>query len=86
MVNIAARLKELALVNGLVISTQTYKLVQGWFERLVAKILARLWQSQGKIQEAYELLHQLYCWFIEGFDTVDMKEVKALLEQLDTQY
>ena len=44
--------------------------------------LARLWDSQGKCREAYELLAPIYNWFTEGFDTKDLKEAKALLEQL----
>ena len=46
--------------------------------------LARLRQSQGKRQEALELLKPVYDWFTEGFDTKDLKEAKALLEQLST--
>ena len=56
-----------------------------WFELLAAKRLARLWQSQGKTVEAYELLHGVYSWFTEGFDTVDMKEAKRLLEELKSK-
>ena len=44
--------------------------------------LARLWQSQGKCKEAYELLAPIYGWFTEGFDTKDLKEAKAVLEEL----
>jgi predicted ATPase len=44
--------------------------------------LARLWRSQGKLQEARELLAPVYGWFTEGFDTLDLKEAKALLEEL----
>jgi predicted ATPase len=44
--------------------------------------LARLWQSQGKRQEAYELLAPVYDWFTEGFDTPDLKDAKALLDEL----
>jgi len=44
--------------------------------------LSRLWQSQGKREEARQLLAELYGWFTEGFDTVDLKEAKALLEEL----
>jgi predicted ATPase len=44
--------------------------------------LARLWQQQGKYQEAYELLAPVYNWFTEGFDTKDLQEAKALLEEL----
>ena len=53
-----------------------------WFELLATKSLARLWQSQGKTTEAYELLNDVYSWFTEGFDTIDMKEAKTLLEKL----
>jgi predicted ATPase len=44
--------------------------------------LARLWQSQGKQAEARRMLAEIYGWFTEGFDTVDLKEAKALLEEL----
>ena len=44
--------------------------------------LARLWQSQGKRKAARELLAPVYNWFTEGFDTKDLKEAKALLEEL----
>jgi hypothetical protein len=45
-------------------------------------ILARLWRSQGKPQQARELLAPVYSWFTEGFDTLDLKEAKALLYDL----
>jgi predicted ATPase len=44
--------------------------------------LARLWRSQGKVSEARELLAPVYGWFTEGFDTLDLKEAKALLDAL----
>jgi hypothetical protein len=44
--------------------------------------LARLWQSQGKRQAAYDLLAPVYAWFTEGFDTPDLQVAKALLEGL----
>jgi predicted ATPase len=44
--------------------------------------LARLWQQQGKKQEAHQLLSEIYGWFTEGFDTKDLQEAKALLEEL----
>jgi predicted ATPase len=44
--------------------------------------LARLWRDQGKPQQARELLAPVYGWFMEGFDTRDLKEAKALLEEL----
>ncbi len=44
--------------------------------------LSRLWQKQGKKQEARQLLAEVYGWFTEGFDTADLKEAKTLLEEL----
>jgi predicted ATPase len=44
--------------------------------------LARLWQAQGKKEEAHHMLEQIYGWFTEGFDTLDLKEAKALLASL----
>ncbi len=44
--------------------------------------LSRLWQQQGKREEAQQMLAEIYGWFTEGFDTVDLQEAKALLEEL----
>jgi predicted ATPase len=44
--------------------------------------LARLWQQQGKRHEAQQRLADIYYWFTEGFDTVDLQEAKVLLEEL----
>ena len=44
--------------------------------------LSRLWQHQGKHKEAHRLLSEIYGWFTEGFDTVDLEEAKALLDEL----
>jgi len=44
--------------------------------------LARLWQQQGKKEEAQRMLAEIYGWFTEGFDTADLQEAKALLEEL----
>jgi predicted ATPase len=52
------------------------------WELRAATSLARLWQSQGKRQEAYDLLAPVYGWFTEGFDTADLKEAKTLLDAL----
>ena len=52
------------------------------WELRAATSLARLWQQHGKQKEAHELLAEIYGWFTEGFDTVDLKEAKALLEEL----
>ena len=70
---------------------------EGYFERALAVArrqqakswelrasmsLARLWRSQGKVSEARELLAPVYRLFTEGFDTLDLKEAKALLDDL----
>jgi predicted ATPase len=52
------------------------------FELRTALDLARLWRDQGKVQQARELLAPVYGWFTEGFDTRDLKEAKALLDEL----
>ena len=44
--------------------------------------LSRLWQQQGKRQAARQLLAPIYSWFTEGFDTADLQEAKALLDEL----
>ena len=51
-------------------------------ELRAAMSLSRLWQKQGKRQAAYDLLAPIYHWFTEGFDTADLQEAKALLEEL----
>jgi predicted ATPase len=52
------------------------------WELRAATSLARLWRDQGKHAEAHELLAPIYGWFTEGFDTLDLKEAKALLDEL----
>ena len=52
------------------------------WELRAAMSLARLWRDQGKVQQARELLAPVYGWFTEGFDTRDLKEAKALLDEL----
>jgi predicted ATPase len=51
-------------------------------ELRVTMSLARLWQRQGKKDEARQMLAEIYSWFTEGFDTADLKEAEALLEAL----
>ena len=51
-------------------------------ELRAAMSLARLWRRQGKRAEAHELLAPIYGWFTEGFDTADLQEARALLEEL----
>jgi class 3 adenylate cyclase/predicted ATPase len=52
------------------------------WELRAATSLARLWQAQGQRQEAHDLLAPVYGWFTEGFETADLHEAKALLEEL----
>jgi len=52
------------------------------WELRAALSLSRLWQQQGKRAEAYQLLAETYGWFTEGFDTADLQEAGALLEEL----
>jgi DNA-binding winged helix-turn-helix (wHTH) protein/tetratricopeptide (TPR) repeat protein len=52
------------------------------FQLRAAVSLARLWRDQGKRSEALNLIAPIYGWFTEGFDTPDLKEAKALLEEL----
>jgi predicted ATPase len=52
------------------------------WELRAAISLARLWCDQGKRQQAHDLLGPVYAWFTEGFDTLDLKEAKSLLNQL----
>jgi predicted ATPase len=51
-------------------------------ELRAAMSLSRLWQQQGKRQEAHDLLSKVYAWFTEGFDTADLQDAKALLDTL----
>ncbi len=43
----------------------------------------KLWQSQAKTKEAHDLLKPIYDWFTEGLDTPDLKEARALLDELN---
>ena len=52
------------------------------WELRTAVSLARLWQHQGKHAAAQQMLAEIHGWFTEGFDTVDLQEAKALLEEL----
>ena len=52
------------------------------WELRAATSMARLWRDQGKVHQAHELLAPVYGWFTEGFDTRDLKDAKALLDEL----
>ena len=54
---------------------------RGW-ELAAATRLARFWQGRGRIHQARDLLAPVHDWFTEGFDTPDLKEAKALLDEL----
>ena len=53
------------------------------WELRAAMSMARLWRDQDRRDEARELLAPVYGWFTEGFDTRDLKEAKALLDELN---
>ena len=52
------------------------------WELRAAMSMARLWRDQGKRDEARDLLAPVYGWFTEGFDTLDLKQARALLDEL----
>jgi predicted ATPase len=54
-------------------------------ELRAAMSLSRLWQRQGKRKEARQVLAEVYDWFTEGFDTPDLQDAKALLEELSSR-
>jgi predicted ATPase len=54
------------------------------WELRAAMSMARLWRDQGRRDEARELLAPVYSWFTEGFDTLDLKEAKYLLDELSS--
>ena len=53
-----------------------------FWELRAAIALAELWADQGRRSEAHDLLAAIHGWFTEGFDTADLKDAKALLDQL----
>jgi predicted ATPase len=53
-----------------------------WWELRAAVSLSRLWQQQGKREQARQLLEAIYGWFTEGFATADLQEAQALLATL----
>jgi class 3 adenylate cyclase/tetratricopeptide (TPR) repeat protein len=79
-------LAENKLDEGQVALRQAIRIAQAQqaksLESRAATSLARLWGEQGRRAEARDLLAPVYGWFIEGFDTADLKEAKALLDEL----
>jgi predicted ATPase len=76
--------QEVASAAGLfdkAIAVARSQCAKSW-ELRAATSLAQLWHSQGMQREAHDLLAPVYDWFTEGFDTADLKEAKALLEEL----
>jgi predicted ATPase len=59
------------------------QLAKSW-ELRAAMSMARFWRDEGKRQQAHDLLAPVYGWFTEGLDTLDLKEAKALLNELAT--
>jgi len=53
-----------------------------WWELRAATTLARHWYDEGRSFEAIALLQPIYGWFVEGFDTPDLKDAKTLLDRL----
>lgn len=53
-----------------------------WSELRSTTVLARLLRDTGRPDEARVMLAEIYCWFTEGFDTADLKDAKALLDEL----
>ena len=63
------------------LSVSRVQQAKSW-ELRAATSMARLWREQGKRDEARELLAPVYGWFTEGFDTLDLKQAKVLLDEL----
>jgi predicted ATPase len=53
------------------------------FELRAATDPSRMWARQGRTREAHALLAEVHAWFTEGFDTADLEDARALLEELD---
>jgi predicted ATPase len=70
---------EVGLLQALTIARQQQA---RWWELRAATSLAKHWRDTGKYIEAYSLLEPVYRWFVEGFDTRDLKDAQALLDEL----
>jgi predicted ATPase len=67
--------------SGRALTDARQKQAKSW-ELRAAMSMARLWRDQSKRDQARDLLTPVYGWFTEGFDTLDLKEAKALLDEL----
>ena len=84
--NSAAASATIESIGGRIEASRTGLLAQpdvDLIELRAAMSMARLWRDQGKRDEARELIAPVYGWFTEGFDTLDLKEAKALLDELN---
>ena len=70
-------------ISSVPLPLRAHQQAKSW-ELRAAMSMARLWRNQGKRVEARDLLAPIYGWFTEGFDTPDLKEAKALLDELQT--
>jgi predicted ATPase len=79
-------LAENKLIEGEASLQQAIRIAQAQqaksLELRAVRDLARLWGEQGRRTEARDLVAPVYSWFTEGFDTADLKEAKALVDQL----
>jgi hypothetical protein len=75
-------LQEARILHGDVPITASHPQQAKSLELRAAMSLSRLWQRQGKLQEAHALLAPIYDWFTEGFDTADLQQARALLVAL----
>jgi predicted ATPase len=79
--SLGSRVKEAEACFQKAIEIAQWQQAKSW-ELRASTSLARLWQQQGKRAEAHKLLYEVYHWFTEGFDTKDLQEAEALLEEL----
>ena len=77
----AARVEEAAACFQRALEVARQRQARAW-ELRAATSLARLWQQQGRFEAARAVLAPVYSWFTEGFDTADLQQAKALLDEL----
>jgi predicted ATPase len=75
------RVEEAAACFEQALALAHHRQARAW-ELRAATSLARLWQQQGRFEAARAVLAPVYSWFTEGFDTADLKQAKALLDEL----